>query len=106
MGAGDGLGTFLVALLVLALLVLVMRWVFKPSRPRRPPPVDASDATELGLLTVVATVARAEANERRAVLGSAGIRSSASARRDGRVDLLVFHGDADLARRLLGVPGG
>ena len=91
----------IIALVVAAVLVLVMRWVFKPSRRHHVTPIDATDSPELGLLTVVATVPRQDANARRAVLGDAGIRSSASRRQDGRVDVLVFHGDADLARRLL-----
>ena len=36
------------------------------------------------------------------MLGEAGIRSSMSKRRDGMLDVLVFHGDADAARILLG----
>jgi hypothetical protein len=36
------------------------------------------------------------------VLGEAGIRSSMSRRRDGLLDVLVFHRDADSARILLG----
>ena len=38
---------------------------------------------------------------RRATLGEADIRSSMSKRRDGLLDVLVFHGDADRARLLL-----
>ena len=91
-----------IALVVVAGLGLVTRWVFKPSRKHRAmPPVNATDARELGLLSVIATVDRPDANPRRAQLGAAGIRSSASKRDDGRVDILVFHGDVDRARRLL-----
>jgi hypothetical protein len=39
----------------------------------------------------------------RAALGDAGIRSSMSRRRDGAMDVLVFHGDVDRARNVLGV---
>jgi hypothetical protein len=94
-----------VALIVVALLILVMRWVFKPSRPlgTRRRPADATDAADLGLLTVVVTgVSRHQALARRAVLGEGGIRSSMSARRDGTVDVLVFRADAERARILLG----
>ncbi len=85
-----------------AILALTMRWVFRPSRPRSGLPVDASDAAELGLLTVVATgLPRTEAMRGRALLGDAGIRSSMSRRRDGTMDVLVFHADADRARALL-----
>lgn len=93
----------IVAVAVVAGLGLVTRWVFKPSRKRGGRvPVNATDSRELGLLQVVATVSRAEAQPRRAQLGELGIRSSASKRDDGRIDILVFHGDADQARRVLG----
>jgi hypothetical protein len=90
-----------VAFLVVGVLAVVMRWVFKPSRPRRARPIDASDARELGLLTVIATVDRAGAAAQRSRLADAGIRASASLRRDGRFDVLVFAQDADRARELL-----
>jgi hypothetical protein len=95
----------LLALIVVGLLALVTRWIFRPSRPHVHPtrPVDAAEAIDLGLLTVVVSgLTRNEALERRAVLGNAGIRSSMSARRDGRMDVLVFRADADQARILLG----
>ena len=98
------LGPLVTALAVVGLLVLVTRWVFRPSRPNVRPrrPIDASDA-ELGLLTVVVSgVSRERATERRAVLDEAGIRSSVSARRDGTVDVLVFAADAENARIVLG----
>ena len=42
-------------LVVVCLLAWLMRWIFKPSRPRGTRPlVDASDSSELGLLDVVA----------------------------------------------------
>jgi hypothetical protein len=93
----------IIAVVVVLLLMLVMRWVFKPSRSRPSRlPVDASQAPDLGLLTVVASaVSRQEALLRRATLGEAGIRSSMSRRRDGRHDILVFDADADAARLLL-----
>jgi uncharacterized protein YjbI with pentapeptide repeats len=93
----------LIALAVALLLVLLLRWVFRPSRPRparRPP--DAAESAELGLLTVVVTgLDRQSAMLRRARLGQAGIRSSMSRRRDGRFDVLVFAADAGAARTLL-----
>jgi hypothetical protein len=93
----------IVAIVVILLLGLVLRWVFRPSR-KGPVvrPVDASDSPNLGLLTVVETgLDRQQALQHRAVLGEAGIRSSMSKRRDGRLDVLVFHGDASTARALL-----
>jgi hypothetical protein len=98
------LAPLVTALLVVGLLILITRWVFRPSRPnvvpRRPP--DASDG-ELGLLTVVLTaIPRQDVEQRRAVLREAGIRSSVSNRRDGTVDVLVFAADAAKARIVLG----
>lgn len=100
---GNGPWTALFAIVVILILALVMRWVFKPSRPRQARlPVDASDSPDLGLLTVVATgMNRQDAMMNRAKLGDAGIRSSMSKRRDGRLDILVFNADADTARELL-----
>jgi hypothetical protein len=100
---GNDPWTALFAIVVILILALVMRWVFKPSRPHRAKlPVDASASTDLGLLTVVATgMNRQDAMLRRAKLGDAGIRSSMSKRRDGRLDILVFDADADTARDLL-----
>ncbi len=95
----------IVAVLAVLVLALILRWVFRPSHPRTGVrPVDAADSTDLGLLTVVvANVSHDEAMHRRATLGEAGIRSSMSRRRDGALDVLVFHADADLARLLLNV---
>jgi hypothetical protein len=64
-------------------------------------PVNASDARELGLLSVVSTVPRAGGAEVRARLEAAGIRCSLSRRDDGQVDVLVFTGDHTKARLLL-----
>jgi hypothetical protein len=93
-----------IAIAVVLLLGLVLRWVFRPSRRRVVTrPVDAAESDNLGLLTVItAGVDRQEALRRRAVLGDQGIRSSMSRRRDGSLDVLVFHADADRARILLG----
>lgn len=101
MALPDGGSSEVVALLVVAGLAVVMRWVFKPSRPRRGRPVDATDARELGLLTVIETVDRAGAAADRARLANAGIRASTSLRRDGRFDILVFTQDLDRARETL-----
>ena len=50
---------------------------------------------------MIATVDRAGAAAQRSRLADAGIRASASLRRDGRFDVLVFAQDADRARELL-----
>jgi hypothetical protein len=98
------LGPFVTALVVVGLLILVTRWVFRPSRPnvRTRRPVDANDA-DLGLLVVALSgVSKQDVAARRAALREAGIRSSVSARRDGTVDVLVFAADAPKARIVLG----
>ncbi len=94
----------LMAILVVLALIPLVRWIFRPSRAGAATrPVDASASADLGLLTVIATgLGKQEAMERRAVLGESTIRSSMSRRRDGGYDVLVFHGDADAARLLLG----
>jgi hypothetical protein len=91
----------LVAIAVLLLLALTMRWVFKPSHPRRGRPVNAADARELGLLSVVSTVPRVDAAATQTRLSDAGIRCSLSRRDDGQVDVLVFTGDHNRARAVL-----
>ena len=91
-----------VVILVVCVLSLITRWVFKPSRPRTGPVVDATESTDLGMLDVLAAdLSRADAMSLRAVLGDAGIRSSISLRRNGDVDVLVFHDDLPRARDLL-----
>lgn len=91
------------ALVVVIGLTVAARWVFRPSRPnRRIERMDATDARELGLLTVIATLERHEAQAQRGRLAEAGIRASTSLRRDKRYDLLVFTQDVERARELLG----
>jgi hypothetical protein len=94
------------ALAVIVVLAIVSRWVFRPSRPHhKVQRIDASDARELGLLVVVATVGRSDAQAQRSTLAEAGIRASTSLRSDGRFDLLVFAQDVDRARELLSGDG-
>ena len=97
---GNDPSALITAVVVVLGLGAVLRWVFRPSRPRTGRrPVDAAESAELGLLTVVDTAAdRQDALRRRARLQEAGIRSSMSRRRDGRFDVLVFRGDAEAAR--------
>ena len=99
---GADLPTLAVLLVVLALLFVLLRWTFKPSWARRGRPVDAADSPDLGMLDVIVTdVPRAEAMRVRAKLGEAGIRTSMSRRRNGDMDVLVFHDDAEAARTVL-----
>jgi hypothetical protein len=100
---GNDPSALIIAVVVVLLLALVLRWVFRPSRPRQGiRPVDAAESADLGLLTVVVSgLDRQQALRQRARLQDARIRSSMSRRRDGHFDVLVFHGDADAARLLL-----
>lgn len=95
----------LIALIAVGLLALVMRWVFRPSRPRIGRPADATEAADaraLGLLEVlVSRLDRASALQLRDRLNAADIRSSMSRRRDGTMDVLVFRADVERARALL-----
>jgi hypothetical protein len=99
---GADLPTLIILLVVLAALAVVMKWTFRPGRPRSGRPVDAADSPDLGMLDViVANISRDEAMQLRAKLGEAGIRTSMSRRRNGDLDVLVFRDDADAARALL-----
>ncbi|MEU2351232.1 hypothetical protein [Modestobacter sp. NPDC049651] len=84
-----------IALLVLGVLSLFLRWAFSgPAHTRR-----RGDRGEL--LTRVATVSRPEtAQALRAVLSDAGIRSTVRTPAPYRTDVLVFPEDADRARAL------
>jgi hypothetical protein len=97
-----GIGGTVTLLIALVALVLIMRWVFRPTSRHRRPPLDAAASDELGLLTVaVAALDRSTALRSCSRLHAAGIRSSMSRRRDGRYDVLVFAGDLDRAKALL-----
>ena len=101
----NDISALIVAVVVVCLLGLVLRWAFRPSRARTGAPVDAAESTDLGMLDVVAAGrSRSEAITLRAALGEAGIRASLSRRHDGQLDVLVFHADAEHARAVLG-PG-
>jgi hypothetical protein len=84
-----------VAVVVLGVLALFLRWAFGPGRPSRPHPTDD------GLLTRIATLSRREsALALRAVLSDAGIRSTIRYPAPDRAVILVFPEDADRARAL------
>ena len=87
-----------VAVVVVLLLAVFMRWAFGSSLTKRraePPPDD------VGLLTRIATLSQREsAQALRAVLSDAGIRSTVRIRTERRVEVLVFPEDADRARAL------
>jgi hypothetical protein len=82
-----------IAVVVIAVLALVLRWAHAGDRPR---PVDH------GLLTEIATAPDlAAAQELRGLLADAGIRSTLSTDHLGRTRVLVFVVDAGRARDLV-----
>ncbi len=98
----NNISDLVIALAVVVLIGLAMRWAFRSSRPPTGPLVDASDSADLGLLQVIASgLSRPAAMNLRAELGEAEIRSSMSHRRNGGFDVLVFRTDLDRAHKLL-----
>jgi hypothetical protein len=106
----DPVITVVGTLLVVALLSLLARWAFSPA-PRKSARRVSRDADpdDFGLLTPVTTApTREDAEMLREVLMSHGIRctlapaSSAGSSRKRAVHVLVFLGDVDRARTLVG----
>ena len=86
-----------IAFVVLALILLFLRWAFGSGYGRGTPPPPADE----GLLTLVATLSRREsALALRAVLSDAGIRSTVRFPAAHRADVFVFPEDAARARSL------
>ena len=95
-GSLDYLVGPVVAVTMIALLAVFLRWAFGSSKPapRRP--------TDDGLLTRVATLSRREtALALRAVLSDGGIRSTIRMTAAHRADVLVFPEDAARASVLV-----
>jgi len=89
----------MIAIAVVALMTVVLRWALGRDqfRPAGPLPDD------FGLLRVAALVDRLEvAQAVRHTLREAGIRSTISTGLDGLIKILVFPDDAGRARRVLG----
>lgn len=96
------------AMVVIAVLAVVMRWIFGNGTSRTAATAAANRGLPVdhGLLRAVAELPdRAAGSALRAVLSDAGIRSTLGVRKDGRVQVLVFADDLDAARRLV-PPGG
>jgi hypothetical protein len=86
---------------ILGVLTLMMRWVFRPSRPRTGRP-DSGPGADLGMLRpVLAQTPRAQALAAKNVLSQNGIRCSLSRLQADSYDLLVFGEDLDRARGVL-----
>jgi hypothetical protein len=98
---GFDLGILVWAAGILAVLMLVTRWVFTPSRPRTGRP-QSGPLADLGMLTpVLSRAPRGQALEAKNLLSADGIRCSVSRLDRDSYDLLVFGPDAERARRLL-----
>jgi hypothetical protein len=84
-----------------AVLILMMRWVFRPSRPRTGRPDHGVNA-DLGLLTpVLVSTSRSNALRAKNLLSAAGIRCSLSRLDLDRYDVLVFNPDQERAAEVL-----
>jgi len=98
---GFDLGILVWAIGIVAVLMLMTRWVFQPSRPRTGRPQSGPNAN-LGLLSpVLAQAPRAQVLSAKNLLSTHGIRCSVSRLDRDSYDLLVFATDADRARELL-----
>ncbi|MGX7679404.1 hypothetical protein ACSMXN_10965 [Jatrophihabitans sp. DSM 45814] len=98
---GFDLSVPLTAFVMAALLAFVLRWAFRPSRPRTGRPAQGPNA-DLGLLTaVLSSASRSEALRAKNQLSAAGIRCSLSRLAADRYDLLVFRPDVERATELL-----
>jgi hypothetical protein len=98
---GFDLGILVWAIGIVAVLMMMTRWVFKPSRPRTGRPDSGPDA-DLGLLIpVLSHASRSRALTAKNLLSEQGIRCSVSRLDRDSYDLLVFRADADRAHALL-----
>ena len=98
---GFDLGILVWAVGIMAVLMLMTRWVFQPARPRTGRP-DSGPNANLGLLTPVLSQApRSQVLAAKNLLSEQGIRCSVSRLDRDSYDLLVFGADADRARQLL-----
>lgn len=98
---GFDLGMLIWLVGIVAVLMLMTRWVFKPSRPRTGRPQGGPNAN-LGLLTPVLSHApRSQVLSAKNLLSQQGIRCSVSRLDRDSYDLLVFGADAGRARELL-----
>ena len=100
---GFDLSVPLTVIAMAAVLTLMMRWVFKPSRPRTGRPDHGVNA-DLGMLTpVLASTSRSDALRAKNLLSAAGIRCSVSRLNLDVYDVLVFNPDRERAAEVLTV---
>lgn len=93
---GFDLSVPITAFVIAAILAVVLRWIFTPSRPRTGRP-QAGPGADLGLLApVLASTSRSHALAAKNALASEGIRCSLSRLALDRYDVLVL--ETDLAR--------
>ncbi|UQX89874.1 hypothetical protein M6D93_07685 [Jatrophihabitans telluris] len=98
---GFDLSVPITAFVVAVMLAFVVRWVFKPSRPRTGRPAHGPGA-DLGMLTaVLGSAGRSQALTVKNRLSAGGVRCTVSRLDANHYDVLVFTADADKARRLL-----
>lgn len=96
----------MLALVVVGLLALFLRWAFGPTASLVAPPPRPGPPEAYGLLVPVAQPTdEANGAALRALLGRAGVRAALVPTRDG-LRLMVFPDDASRARRLLAAAGG
>jgi hypothetical protein len=105
MPASDGwyLAGPLIAVAMVGTLAGAMRWSVERESLRELDGLAIFDREDYGLLSPAALADDADlADDVRAMLAAAGIRSTCAPRRDGRVAVLVFAEEVEEARRLVG----
>jgi hypothetical protein len=91
----------LIAFGVIAALSAVLRWAFDGKLARTWH--EAGGDADYGLLSVAGVVdSPLEAHDAQQLLSGVGIRATTAPRPDGRVQILVFSSELELARRVVG----
>jgi hypothetical protein len=98
---GADLPVLLLAMLVAAILVLIMRWVFSTSRPATGRPDQGPNANHGLLVPVLSQASRSAALAAKNRLSDKGIRCSMSRLDHDHYDVMVFAADLDAAQAQL-----